>query len=212
MNAARTGALAVLGSGLAASALLILVIAWLAPVAVGAEAMAFERELLSWFQRWPEAGMGRILREAGQLGEGVVLFLLVAVLAMVLWRPHRRHALILVAAYGGSFAIHWTGKLLVGRPRPRLIEWSDHLASGTSYPSGHAVEAAATYMALAWILTRVAPRVPALAVWVSAVILVLLNGISRLYLGLHWPSDVLAGWTAGLLWAGTCIFAASRHG
>jgi undecaprenyl-diphosphatase len=86
-------------------------------------------------------------------------------------------------------------KDLVARPRPEL--WPRLVTQGgSSFPSGHAVATAAFYPLLAWAVTRHRPRLfPAALAF--ATILVLLVSLGRLYLGLHWPTDVLAGWAIG---------------
>jgi membrane-associated phospholipid phosphatase len=86
-------------------------------------------------------------------------------------------------------------KDLVARPRPEL--WPRLVTQGgSSFPSGHAVASAAFYPLLAWVLTRRRARLFPIALSLAAV-LVLLVGTGRLYLGLHWPTDVLGGWMIG---------------
>jgi undecaprenyl-diphosphatase len=86
-------------------------------------------------------------------------------------------------------------KDLVARPRPQL--WPRLvIQGGSSFPSGHAVAAAAFYPLLAWVVTRHRPRLFPAALSLAAA-LVLLVSLGRLYLGLHWPTDVLAGWAIG---------------
>ena len=80
-----------------------------------------------------------------------------------------------------------------------------------SFPSGHAMAAAAIYLTLAALVSRLVEERRAKAFVVSvALVLVLLIGVSRVYLGVHWPSDVLAGWTAGLSWAVACWIVMAR--
>jgi len=93
------------------------------------------------------------------------------------------------------------------RPRPDIVP---HLARVTSasFPSGHAMIAATVYLTLALMIADAWPRTRRIAV-VLAVTLVVLIGVSRVYLGVHWPSDVLAGWSLGIVWA-VAVLAAVR--
>lgn len=97
------------------------------------------------------------------------------------------------------------------RPRPDIVP---HLARVTSasFPSGHAMIAAAVYLTLALMIADAWPRTRRIAV-VLAVTLVTLIGVSRVYFGVHWPSDVLAGWSLGVVCA-LAVLAAARatHG
>jgi len=92
-------------------------------------------------------------------------------------------------------------KQLFGRARPELIEQLTH-AGSASFPSGHAANSAAIYLTMAILLTQSpADRTQRFYAVAAAVILAFTTGFSRIYLGVHWPSDVLAGWSFGVLWA-----------
>ncbi|MCW3835131.1 phosphatase PAP2 family protein [Sphingomonas canadensis] len=121
--------------------------------------------------------------------------------ALLLWRRRRFEALFVVAAVGGSMIANNLLKQLFARARPDLVEHLSH-ASGTSFPSGHAQNCAAAGMAAALLLARLAPptRLRAAGMAAAAAFAVTV-GFSRAYLGVHWPSDILAGWCAGAAWA-----------
>jgi undecaprenyl-diphosphatase len=105
-----------------------------------------------------------------------------------------------VAILGGQALSH-LAKLGFSRPRPDLVPHGVEVAT-TSFPSGHSMMAAVTYLTLAVMLARSERHLSIRAFYISvAAILAMLVGVSRVYLGVHWPSDVLAGWTLGAAWA-----------
>ena len=136
------------------------------------------------------------------LGGGVVLTLVaLVVIGALLVQRKRAEALFVAVALGGGGALGIVLKSGYGRPRPDVVT---HLVEVTSlsFPSGHAMNSAVVYLTLATLLARTEPnervRVYLLVVAIS---LALLVGVSRVYLGVHWPSDVVAGWCLGAFWA-----------
>ncbi|NLS26871.1 hypothetical protein S2M10_18590 [Sphingomonas sp. S2M10] len=118
----------------------------------------------------------------------------------------RAEALLLGGSLIGASVINALLKLFLHRPRPDVVP---HLAevSSASFPSGHAMIAAAVYLTLGVMVARTqASRWARAYLLALAVLLVLLIGCSRVFLGVHWPSDVLAGWCFGAVWA-LCMFA-----
>jgi undecaprenyl-diphosphatase len=121
---------------------------------------------------------------------------------MLLYGRVRLSLLTLVAITGGMQASAWL-KSLFGRPRPDLVPHGV-LVTSASFPSGHAMMAAVVYLTLGVMLARTQPsRKVRLYIVSLSVIIALLVGCSRVYLGVHWPTDVLAGWTLGGAWAVT---------
>ncbi len=149
-----------------------------------------------------------------QLGDWQFLLVVVlAVVAFLLIRRRPRTALILAAAALAAFPLSEGVKVLVGRPRPEVPWRLIALPSSYSFPSGHSLESMTVYGALALTLGRRLRgrrfRVMALALCVA---LPLLIGFSRVYLGVHYPTDVLAGWAAGLALALLAGWANRRWG
>lgn len=147
---------------------------------------------------WVEE-MGRDFTALG--GTGVLLFILLATVGYLLISRHFRTALYTVLAVAGGQLLSMTLKLGFDRPRPDLVPHESFVESA-SFPSGHSMMAAVTYLTLAALLCRL--ELPAGArSWLLgvAVLVTLMVGTSRVYLGVHWPSDVLAGWLAGAAWA-----------
>lgn len=113
----------------------------------------------------------------------------------------------LLAATIGTSILTTLMKSVVGRGRPELV---DRLvtATGNSFPSGHSSQAVACYGALAYLASRhVTSRRARIWIGLTAAVLIFLIGISRVYLGVHWPSDVIAGWSLGLCWLAGLILA-----
>ena len=137
-----------------------------------------------------------------------VVFVTAAVALFLALDGHRRIAAFVVGAIGGGELVSTVLKLFYHRPRPDLVPHGMEVFTA-SFPSGHAMMSAIAYLTLAILLARVHRnrRVKAL-VMVLGVSITLLVGVSRIYLGVHWPSDVLAGWCVGAAWAALCWFIA----
>ena len=146
-----------------------------------------------------------LARDITALGGVGVLGLIVAAAAGFLALAGRHGtALFVVAATAGGTLVSSLLKLAFGRPRPDLVPHATEVATA-SFPSGHAMVSAVVYLTLAALLARLveANRLKVYMLGV-AVLLTVLIGVSRVYLGVHWPSDVLAGWAAGSAWALAC--------
>lgn len=143
------------------------------------------------------------------LGSIAVLALVVLTVAgLFVAIRRRREALLLLLGSAGGVAISQGLKQLFGRERPdvalRAVE-----AMNPSFPSGHAMLSAAVFLTLAVLSARYVRRKRVKAYLVGAgLTATLLVGLTRVYLGVHWPSDVLAGWVLGAGWAMTCWLAA----
>jgi undecaprenyl-diphosphatase len=120
----------------------------------------------------------------------------------------RQAAFFLLVAVGGGMLLSAGLKMGFERARPDLVPHHTRVYTA-SFPSGHAMLSAVVYLTLAALLARVQSerRVKTMII-VLAVLLTLLVGMSRVYLGVHWPTDVLAGWCGGAAWASLCWFVA----
>jgi len=148
----------------------------------------------------PEVG-----RDLTALGGVAVLSLTTAFVAGYLLIVRKYHAMWLVlAATLGGLLISTLLKHLIDRARPDLVPHLSHVYT-SSFPSGHSMLSAVVYLTLGALLTRLASeRRVKLYFLAAALLLTFLVGVSRVYMGVHYPTDVLAGWTAGLVWALLC--------
>ncbi|HEX7943516.1 MAG TPA: phosphatase PAP2 family protein [Phenylobacterium sp.] len=147
-------------------------------------------------------GVEEAVRDVTALG-GTTLVTLVTVVAVLAFVFHKRlrHALVMAGAVLLAFVSSELTKGFYARPRPDLVPHEVYVYSG-SFPSGHSTLSAATYLTLAVLVASLETRrrTKALAYGLAGVLLVAV-GLSRVYLGVHWPSDVLAGWCLGATWA-----------
>ena len=154
-------------------------------------------------------GVMRLVTDLGAAGVLVPLVLA----AGLAWRWRRgtwRPLALLAGAVAGAWVVQVAVKQLVERPRPPAALAVSH-ATGFAFPSGHATDAAAVYGMLAVLLARSGRGAARVAAWAGAAALIALVGLSRLYLGVHWLSDVVAGAGLGIAWL-LAIFTAGRVG
>ena len=137
-------------------------------------------------------------------GAAVLTFMIVAVAGFLLVDGKRAAAVFVVVSVAGGVLLSTILKLAFVRPRPAIVP---HLVpvSTASFPSGHAMLSAVVYLTLGALLCRLeGPLGLRIYVLSVAIFLTFIVGLSRMYLGVHWPTDVLAGWCAGAAWATLC--------
>lgn len=151
------------------------------------------------------------VRDFTALGSTTVLSLLVICVTTFFALTRRaRVALTVLACTLAGTAVSSLAKLMFARPRPDLVPHSVEVYTA-SFPSGHALMSTVVYLTLAVLVARTQADLHVrAAIMAFAVVIALLVGISRIYLGVHWPSDVLAGWCLGALWAALCWLVVRR--
>ncbi len=151
--------------------------------------------------RWVEASW----REITALGSDIIVGLITAlVMGFLLMHKMLRSALLLLVAVVGGGLLSTLLKLTFARPRPDFVQHMVEVSSA-SFPSGHSLISAVIYPTLGALLASLSPTRTAKVYYLAtAFFLMLLVGFSRMYLGVHYPSDVLAGWSLGLAWALAC--------
>jgi undecaprenyl-diphosphatase len=157
-----------------------------------------------------------MMRDFTAMGSTGVLTLMVLVIAGFLAMTRKGHAaLFVLASVVGGVLISQTPKWAYARPRPELVPHGAEVYTA-SFPSGHSMMAAVVYLTLGALLARTqASRAVKIYVLAVAVAVTGLVGVSRVYLGVHWPTDVLAGWALGAAWALMCWLAMTwlqKHG
>lgn len=150
------------------------------------------------------------VRDVTSLGGTSLIVLITATVAGFLAMSGTRHAAVLMVVSVGSGAMLMSFlKQVFARTRPDLVEHSARVFT-ESFPSGHATLSAITYLTMGGLLARVQTRRTLKAYSLGvAITLTVLVGVSRVYLGVHWPTDVLAGWCLGAAWAITCWLVAA---
>jgi undecaprenyl-diphosphatase len=173
------------------------------------ETQAFDRAVLLAMRTpghpaepWGPPWLTEVVRDYTALGGvGLLTFMTMAVLGFLLLQGKPRVTLMVVLTVGGGMLLSTLLKRGFARPRPDLVPHGV-LVHTASFPSGHAMLSAVVYLTLGALLARVQPqRRLKMYVLTLAVVLTVLVGLSRIYLGVHWPTDVLAGWLAGAAWA-----------
>lgn len=169
------------------------------------ETEAIDRAILLAIQQWQSPWLDRLMLGITALGDpyGLGLFSGLSLIGLG-WRRRWPQAIMLAIATLGALSVNIGFKWVVSRQRPEDL-WPHLVAANDfSFPSGHAMVSTVVYGLVGYYLMQRWRRWQAM-ILVGVTILVLAIGCSRLYLGVHWPTDVLAGFAAGLVWLITCI-------
>jgi undecaprenyl-diphosphatase len=157
------------------------------------------------------AWMEPALEDLTAVGGSTVLVLVVlAVVGFLVLQARYRTALFIALTALSGELLNYGMKQLFHRPRPSIVP---HLRAvfSTSFPSGHAMESAIVYLTLGALLMRVAEsRLTKAYIMFIAALLTFLVGLSRVYLGVHYPTDVIGGWIVGFMWASVCWLVSQR--
>jgi undecaprenyl-diphosphatase len=205
-------------AALAGAGILILVFIKVGRSVSGDETRSFDEAILLALRTSPDDPIGSeattaAMMHISSLGSGAVTGLIVLLVTLFyVLAGHWRYALLMLACSVGTLAGMVMLKDFYERARPTIVTHIDP-PGGHSFPSGHSMISAALYMTLAVLIARAMER-RRLRIYVVAMgaLLTLVIGFTRLYLGVHYPTDVLAGWTAGSLWALLCGLVVSRLG
>jgi len=166
----------------------------------------FDDAVMRWMGAHQQPGLQTFMLEITALGTGTVVGMIVLVAGTFLWlNRHRHSAVLLVAATLGGLVLDNLLKIGFNRPRPQFFAWGTRVVS-SSFPSGHAMSSAIVYGTVAYLAARLQRNAASrVLTFVLAALIIALICASRLYLGVHYPSDILAGLLIGFAWAGFCM-------
>ncbi|YCM44391.1 phosphatase PAP2 family protein [Verrucomicrobiaceae bacterium 227] len=156
-------------------------------------------------ETWGPDWLEEVARDFTALGGITVLTTLTLFSTGYLWLQQKgRMVVFVIISIGGGILLSSLLKYGFDRPRPELVPHGSYVYTA-SFPSGHSMMAAIVYLTLGAILAKVEPR-KMLKVYLMGfgIFLALAVGLSRVYLGVHWPTDVLAGWSGGAAYATGC--------
>jgi undecaprenyl-diphosphatase len=159
--------------------------------------LAFDQQFLRSINEQSTKGLDTFFLIATEFG-GVIFVSVVSALSLayLLYRRRRYDALLLAVGVGGAALLNYTAKLTFVRERPDL--WNQLIQETTySFPSGHAAGSSALAVCIVALLWRTKCRIPALII---APLYIVLIGFSRMYLGVHYLTDIVAGWIVGISW------------
>jgi undecaprenyl-diphosphatase len=184
----------------------VLAFAGLAELVQEGVTQRMDEAILLWMNGHASPQLTEVALEVTSLGSTAMVWMTLCIASAFLWTARHHYSVVLLwVAMAGGTVINLTLKGIFARPRPHLFPWRTEMVGHSSFPSGHALTAVVLYATLAYLLARLgstrALRRITLAV---ALLVIVLIGLSRLYLGVHYPSDVLAGFIVGLGWATFC--------
>lgn len=165
------------------------------------EAVTFDHQVINYFKSWRTVRLNQIINDITALGSLSVIGLLTFIMiGLLIAYKDAKGLLYLIIMSLGTITLPWILKALFERPRPSVLE---HLArvETHSFPSGHAFAASVMYLSLAYLASR---RLDTLKVeilyYLLATLVIALVGLSRIYLGVHYPTDIVAGISSGIAW------------
>jgi undecaprenyl-diphosphatase len=206
-----------IGLGLLAALLSLFLFGWIAQEMREGETAAFDLAVRSWVHQFASPAMTRAMTAISLLGNSILIVELAVALAIFLALRWRRAAAWLAISMAGALALNVTLKYVFHRPRPPVFFGAE--PHSYSFPSGHALSSFCFYGVMAGLIAaRIRSPALRIAVWVAAALLVAAIGVSRIYLGMHYPSDVLGGYLAAAIWVSTLLvldrlnFSPRRHG
>lgn len=181
----------------------LLFFGWLAEEVFEGETRMFDESVRNFVHGFAAPPLTALMKFFSFVGSPLFLGILgLTVIAVLLYLKHKRADVLFSITMIGEIALNLAFKLFFGRTRPDAF-FDYPLPSSYSFPSGHAFGSLCFFGILAWLAAaRVPNKRTKIAIGFAAGLLIFLIGLSRIYLGVHYPSDVIAGYAAGLFWVG----------
>ena len=186
-------------TGLIICLLIIYLLAKLSEEVWEKEAFAFDKTILLWIHQFANPTWDNIMLNITKLGNPTMMVIITIIsLGILWWKKYHQEAKILGLHAFGGVILSYGLKLSFRKARPQL--WQQLITETSySYPSGHALGSMIIYGFIAYLLAFHYPKFTKI-IYLFAVILIAAIGLSRLYLGVHWPTDIIAGYGVGYLW------------
>ena len=200
-----------MAGGLALAIIALALFSWLALEVREGETLRFDSSVRSALHQQASPALTAAMKTFTVIGSSIPMLLLLAAAVSGFWLGGlRRQAMMMVIVMAGSLVIELSLKHVFHRARPEPY-FNVPLPSSYSFPSGHALSAACFYGMLALLLGARVRRWPyRLGIWILCGLMIVMIGVSRIYLGVHYPSDVAAGYTTACIWLVTLDLAQER--
>ena len=183
---------------------LLALFGWLSQEVLEQETFGFDTTILLWLHQHSNSSIDHVMLKLTNLGDPEFVVVLVTIsFSLLLWQKRVWAAQIFCLTCLGALILNQGLKLVFAKPRPHL--WTPLIVEHSySFPSGHALGSSVLYGFLAVLLASQYPRYR-VGIYGIAVVIVGSIGLSRLFLGVHYPTDIIAGYAVGLLWLITCV-------
>jgi membrane-associated phospholipid phosphatase len=183
---------------------LLALFGWLSQEVLEKEVFGFDTTILLWLHQHSNSTIDSLMLKITTLGDPEIVVVLVTIsFSLLLWKKRVWAAQILFVNCLGGLILNQGLKLIFAKPRPHL--WTPLIIEHSySFPSGHALGSAVVYGFLAFLLARQYPSY-SMGIYGMAICVVGSIGLSRLFLGVHYPTDIVAGYFVGCLWLITCV-------
>ncbi|HET9283109.1 MAG TPA: phosphatase PAP2 family protein [Candidatus Angelobacter sp.] len=189
---------------LAVAVFCLFVFVWLGREMRAGDTLRFDQAIRNWVHQFASPGLTVLMKVFSMMGAQILAVALVVAFVIFAWLRWKRAALWLAIAMAGALILEASLKYAYHRIRPQAYFIPE--PDSYSFPSGHALTSFCFYGVLAGLVTdRIKSLLWRIIVWAAATLLVIAIGLSRIYLGVHYPSDVLAGYLAATVWVGTII-------